>query len=178
MKQPRVPDKVTPPIKRLINRIAPGGQPQYVKVLIEPDAEINECFANLERKIERDGGRIQFGWAIWYLPGILVEAEFHAVWVSPEGDLIDISPRPIQFQEIMFLTDHSAVYSGRQVGNIRIPVSKNPKVKEYIRMHEELFKIMNEGDLAYKHGPISIPRDRIEPVRKRLVELSIELDII
>ncbi len=178
MKKPRVPDKVTSPINRLINRIAPGEQPQYVKVLIESDAEINECFANLERRIKRDGGRIQFGWAIWYLPGILMEAEFHAVWISPEGDLIDISPRPIQFKEIMFLPDSSIVYSGRQIDNIRIPLSKNPKVKEYIRLHEELFKIMNEGELADKHGPISIPRYKIEPSRKRLEELSIELGII
>lgn len=178
MKTPRVPGKVTSPVKKLINRIAPGQQPRYVKVLVEFDAEINECFVNLERKIKRDGGGIQYGWAIWYLPGILMEAEFHAVWISPEGELIDISPRPIQFKEIMFLPDPSNIYSGRQIGNIRISLSKNLKVKEYIRLHEELFKIMNEGELANKHGPISIPRNKIEPLRQRLAGLSIELGII
>ncbi len=178
MKKPRVPDKVTSPIKTLINRIAPGEQPQYVKVLIESDAEIGECFASLERKIKRNGGRIQFGWAIWYLPGILMEAEFHAVWISPEGDLIDISPRPIQFKEIMFLPDPSNVYQGKQIDNIRIPLNKDPKVKEFISLCEEHFKIMNEGELALKHGPISISRDRLEPLLQRLAELSIELGII
>ena len=178
MKKPRVPDKVNSPIKRLINRIAPGEQPQYVPVLIESDAEINECFANIERKIKRDGGGIQYGWVIWYLPGILMEAEFHAVWISPEGDLIDISPRPLHFKEIMFLTDSSITYMGRQIGNIRIPLSKTPEVKEYIRLHEEFFKITNEGELADKHGPINLPPDKIEPLKKRLAELSIKLGII
>ena len=178
MKKPRVPDKVTSPVKRLRNRIAPNKQPQYVKVLIESDAEINECFLNLERKIKRDGGGIQYGWAIWYLPGILMEAEFHAVWVSPKGELIDISPRQIQFKEILFLPDSATVYLGRQIDNIRIPLKKDPRVKEYIRLHEELFKILNEGELANKHGLVSIPRDKIEPLRKQLVELSIELGIV
>jgi len=178
MKIPKVPDKVTSAVKRLTNRIAPGQQPQYVKVLIESDAEINECFVNLERKIKRDGGKIQLGWAIWYLPGILMEAEFHAVWISPEGKLIDISPRPIQFKDIMFLPDTNIVYRGKQIDNIRIPLNKDPKVKEYIRLCEEFFKIINEGELAFKHGPISIPHDRIEPLRQRLAELSAELGII
>jgi hypothetical protein len=124
MKIPRVPDKVTSPVKRLRNIIAPNEQLQYVKVLIEPDAEINECFPNLERKIKCYGGRIQYGWAIWYLPGILMEAEFHAVWVSPKGELIDISPRQIQFKEILFLPDSATVYLGRQIDNIRIPLKR------------------------------------------------------
>ncbi len=178
MKTPRVPDKATSAVKRLINRIAPGQQPQYVKVLIESDAEINECFVNLEKKRKRDGGGIQLGWAIWYLPGILMEAEFHAVWISPDGDLIDISPRPIEFKEIMFLPDSSAVYSGKQIDNIRIPLSKNPKAKEFISLCEEFFKTMNKGELAFKHGLINIPHDRIEPLRQRLAELSAELGII
>ena len=177
MKKPRVPDKVTSPVKRLRNRIAPNERLQYVKVLIESDAEINECFSNLERKIKRDGGGIQYGWAIWYLPGILMEAEFHAVWVSPKGELIDVSPRQIQFKEILFLPGSGTVYLGRQIDNIRIPLNKDPRVKEYIRLYEELFKIMNEGELANEHGPVSIPRDKIDPVRERLVELSIELGI-
>ena len=178
MKTQRVPDKVTSAVKRLVNRIVPGKQPQYVKVLVESDAEINECFVNLERKIKRDGGGIQLGWAIWYLPGILMEAEFHAVWMSPEGELIDISPRPIQFKEIMFLPDSDIVYKGKQIDNIRIPLNKDPKVKEFISLCEEFFKIMNEGELAFKHGPISIPREKIEPLRQRLAELSVELGII
>jgi len=177
MKKPRVPDKVTSPVKRLRSRIAPNEQLQYVKVLIEPDAEINECFSNLERKTKRDGGGIQYGWAIWYLPGILMEAEFHAVWVSPKGELIDVTPRQIQFKEMLFLPDSATVYSGRQIDNIRIPLKRDPRVKEYIRLHEELFKILNEGELANKYGPVSIPRDKIDPVRERLGELSIELGI-
>ena len=134
MKRPRVPEKITSPVKRLRNRIAPNEQLKYVKVLPEPDAEINESFSNLERKIERDGGGIQYGWAIWYLPGILMEAEFHAVWVSPRGELIDVSPHQIEFTEIMFLPDSGTVYQGRQIGNIHIPLSKDPRVKEYINL--------------------------------------------
>ena len=54
---------------------------------------------------------------------------------------------------------------------------KKPRVREYIKLHEELFKIMNEGELANKHGPVSISRDKIAPVYQRLAKLSIELGI-
>lgn len=178
MKTPRVPDKVTSPVKRLCNRIVPGERPQYVKVLVESSTEVNDCFCNIESRIKRDGGGIKYGWAIWYLPGVLMEAEFHAVWLSPEGEFIDITPRPIQFKEIMFLPDPKRVYLGRQVDNIRIPLSKDQKVKEFIQLCEKIYKIMNEGELANKHGPIAVPRERIEPVYRRLAELSVELGII
>ena len=178
MKEPRVPDRVRSPVRRLCNIIAPGEQPQYVKVLVESGAEVNDCFCNLERKINRDGGRIQYGWAIWHLPGVLMEAEFHAIWISPERELIDISPRPIQFKKIMFLPDPKVVYSGRQIDNIRIPLNKDPRVKEFITLCEERYKIMNEGELADKHGPITIPHEKIEPVMNRIAQLSRELGIV
>jgi hypothetical protein len=175
MKNPRVPEKVTSPVKRLCNRIAPNKQPHYVKLLVEPGAIINDCFTNIESKIQRDGGSVQYGWAIWYLPGTLMEAEFHAVWLSPEGEPIDITPQSIPCTKILFLPDHRRKYTGRQVDNIRIPLNKNPKVKEFIKLHEAKFKIMNEGELANKHGLITVSHEKIEPIIRRLAELAIEL---
>ena len=98
MKTPRVPDRITSPIRRLCNRIAPGETPVYVKVIVESGTDVNDCFINVENKIKRDGGKVQYGWVIWYLPGILMEAEFHAIWISPKGESIDISPHPISLR--------------------------------------------------------------------------------
>jgi len=178
MKKPRVPDRVTSAVRRLCNRIAPGAEPQCVRVLVESGTEVNDCFTNVESKIKRDGGRAQYGWAIWYLPGILMQAEFHAIWLSPKGELIDVSPPSIPCTEIMFLPDPKRVYSGRQVDNIRIPLSKDQKVKEFIQLQEKIYKIMNEGELANNHGLIAMPSEKIEPVYRRLAELSVELGIM
>ncbi len=44
MKKTRVPDRVTSPIRKLCNRIALGTIPQYVKVIVEVDAKMGDCF--------------------------------------------------------------------------------------------------------------------------------------
>jgi len=43
-------------------------------------------------KIESSGGSIQFGWRLREWPGLLLTAEFHAVWVNTYGDPIDTTP--------------------------------------------------------------------------------------
>jgi len=176
MRNPRVPDRITSPVRRLCNRIAPGTLPLFVKVCPEADANSQDCFINVENKVKKSGGKIQYGWAIWYVPGLLMEAEFHSVWLSPEGNYIDVSPNEFSFSEIMFLPDPHRVYAGRQIDNIRIPLNKNPQVKEFIRLHEAKFKVLNEGELATRHGAVSVPSEKIRPIIERLAQLSIDLD--
>ncbi len=73
-----------------------GGSP--IAILHEPEAwaRTDWCFANVKRKIEEGGGAGQFGWQFMRMPvgstlGILV-AVHHEVWMSPGGELIDITP--------------------------------------------------------------------------------------
>lgn len=173
----RVPEKVTSPIKKLCNRVALGQVPRYVEVRVEPDAEGNDCFVNIEKKIARSGGHVQYGWAIWYVPGVLMEGEFHSVWVSPADEWLDISPRPIDFKRIMFLPDPNRHYNGKQIDNVRIALKKDPLVREFIRLAEERFKIMNEGELANQHGRVEVPPEKIVPVLRRMHQLASELGI-
>jgi hypothetical protein len=42
--------------------------------------------------IRTHGGSIRFGWRMREWPGVLLTAEAHAVWVDPDGTLIDITP--------------------------------------------------------------------------------------
>jgi hypothetical protein len=56
------------------------------------------CFENAARKVERDGGKVQFGWMFQHRlvadipgPGYLI-AIHHAVWRAPDGQLIDVTP--------------------------------------------------------------------------------------
>jgi hypothetical protein len=175
-KTPRVPISVTSPIKRLCNRLVPMGHPLYVEVSSEEHAEVNDCFINVENKTKQCGGKVQYGWAIWYLPGILMEAEFYAVWLSPDGKYLDVSPHQIQLTKIMFVPDPKRVYTGKQTDNVRIPLNKDPRVKEFIQLHERKFRIMNEGDPAKQHGLVNISQDKIAPLLRRLAELSIELN--
>jgi len=46
----------------------------------------------VREKIRTHGGSIRFGWRLRESPDVVPTAEFHAVWVDPEGTLVDITP--------------------------------------------------------------------------------------
>ena len=174
----RVPDRITSPVRKLCNRLSSVGDPAYVPVQVESYAVINECFPAVKQKIERDGGAVQYGWVIWFTPGVLMEAEFHAVLKSPNGQFIDIARRPFKFERILFLPDKRRVYQGRQIDNLRIPLKKNPKVRRFIELAEQNFKVMNEGDLANKHGVIKVDEKKLRPIMEEMATLSTALGLI
>lgn len=120
------------------------------------------------------GGGIQHGWALWEWPGILVEAEFHAVWVAPDGTLVDISQRQEPLPEILFFPDPLRVFTGTSVDNIRIPLRDDPKIREFIAAAEQQFAILNSGQLAQQFGMVSAPAELI-PVLRRMAKLELEL---
>jgi hypothetical protein len=73
-----------------------GGNPITVVSRPEAWAMPDYCFANVDRKVKECGGTVRFGWhflqvPVGAAPGILT-AVHHAVWESPEKELIDITP--------------------------------------------------------------------------------------
>ena len=115
------------------------------------------------------------GWAIWATP-VMVEAEFHAVWSGPAGDLVDVSPRAHGETRILFLPDPSRTYEGRQVNNVREPVFKNDVlVARFIKVNNQIFDVMNRGSRADKHGMVSVPADEIAPLLLKKERLGLEM---
>ena len=89
----RTPTSLTTKILELCHELNPSGQPVFIRITPDPGAELNDCFATVQRKVSAEGGRIQFGWAIWEWPNVLAEAEHHAVYEPPAGlPWADLSP--------------------------------------------------------------------------------------
>ena len=59
--------------------------------------------------MERDAGESVFGWAVFAFPGAYWEAQHHAVWRSPAGDLLDVTP-PVyaDLKTTLFVSDDAA----------------------------------------------------------------------
>jgi hypothetical protein len=71
---------------------------QKVRVDIDPQATPNNCYNNCGTKVCRDGGEVVVGWRktpATTQGGLIVSLDHHAVWQSPSGELIDITPRVI-----------------------------------------------------------------------------------
>lgn len=135
--------------------VVPGQPP--ISVPYEPLANkpLMECFAIVPEHMISHGGKQLTGWAIWESKHI-IEAEYHAVWQDPEGRIIDLTPRPFDVGHITFLEDPSRKYTGRQVDNIRKALVNDFYVTQLLRLMKRRFEILNEGDLAYQHGAISL----------------------
>ncbi len=117
----RTPDRNSISAKQFCREINPSSGPEYIAITPAPGCEPNDCFNCVRQKVERAGGRIQYGWAIWEWPGVYVEAEHHAVWEpSPGATLIDITPSDDpEDTRRLFVRDDAATYDFQNEGVLR-----------------------------------------------------------
>lgn len=153
---PVTPSETSDSLASLCAEVSPGEKPLYIDVQPLPDAPINECFPLVEQHIELHGGEAVIGWSLWEMPHLFVEAEFHAVWKTPAGELLDIAPKTRPTARIFFLPDPSARYTGFQVNNVRRAIATDPDVVAYLRTFDEQFEFMNRGDRAALHGEVRL----------------------
>lgn len=118
----------------LVQQIVSDGVAEWVSVTPSPTAVMHECFYNVRSHIEKHGGALIYGWAVWEWPDVFVEAEHHAVW-ELDGKLIDVTPHEAGIERVAFLRDPSATFdwshsSSRE--NVRMPISKSEAVQEYL----------------------------------------------
>lgn len=142
-------------VAALCNDLAAGSTPVVAECMPAHDAPANDCFVQVETHAKHNGGECVIGWALWEMPNVMLEAEFHAVWQRPtDGKLIDLNPRPLNFHQIHFLPDPARTYEGRQVDNVRRALCNDAKLKQFIYLKGRHFALMNAGNLANYHGVI------------------------
>lgn len=138
-------------VKRLLTELNCEIEPIYVKCVPEKEAQLNDCFSLVEKRIKSHGGSAALGWQI-SKSKLLVEAIFHAIWKAKDGELIDISPKPVPLDEILFIQDREIEYEGKQVDNIRLNITENRLVDDLIKVCEASFRLQNIGERAYQHA--------------------------
>jgi hypothetical protein len=136
-------------IQALCRQISPDREPVELPIRPEPDAESRNCFHNVKRKVQSEGGRIQFGWAIWEWRGVYIEAEHHAVYEPPSGaPWVDITPSEMpEITRRPFLPDDTATYDYDNEGilrdNHRVALSDDPLIEAFFSSAREKLLIMN-----------------------------------
>ena len=128
-------------LSKFCQLLAPGSV-LLVDHVPDPEAQLQECFDNCTRKVIAAGGAVQYGWAFCVYERLL-QAFHHAVWRSPEGVLIDITPLNISplmdGQRLPFLPDDNAILTPSPKGTgiacpcRAFPLSKNAEVKKAAR---------------------------------------------
>lgn len=170
------PARIDAPMRRLIDTVTPGGQAHYLPVRPTPDATVNGCFSNVRAKVARDGGRRLCGWQLWEWPGVLVEAEFHAVWLSPGGEMVEITPKPHGEDAILFVPDERRDYHGEVVDNVRIALHDDQLVEHFIRVSRAIVQVMARNGQPAGPGQVRVPAEQIAPLRRAQHFLGYAID--
>jgi hypothetical protein len=90
----------------ICQRLNATAQPVFLPYTNVWDGYIaGNCHTNVAHRVREHGGARLNGWMIWELPGVFSEGEFHCVWKSPDGQLIDVTPRGDGEARILFLPD-------------------------------------------------------------------------
>ncbi len=96
------------------------------------------------------------------------------MWQNPEGEMIDITPHDNGERQILFLRDDIMVYSGEQIGNIRLALTGSPLAAELIDLSEKTEEIMSE----YKPGtkiPVTELQRKLTPLASKRQALIMQL---
>jgi hypothetical protein len=168
-------------VQELCIKIVTDGTPVRVPVRPEPDAEVNECFLNVPKKIARAGGAIKHGWCIWELSGLFVEAEFHGVWRSPPGDFVDVTPKVHKETEILFLPDDSASFDEKSFNrrdNIRLAIKNDAVVHEFLKVSGELIKYIEDSTDSTDPRLTKVDRLEYGALLARKAELQLKMDAL
>lgn len=169
MRKETTPTSITEMLRRLCNDLNPMGQPLWVKVAPESWALENECFPNVQKKIEQDGGSFVNGWAIWQWANMLITAEAHCVWQRPDSVLIDITPHNYGEQTILFVPDANVIFEGIIIPSKRAPMTGSPKIKT-------LIDLLNERDYRLKESGTSktctFPKPFIQEIQNIIKDIT------
>jgi hypothetical protein len=145
-----VPAEISDQVRQFaIEKVGPGTEPQFVSITPEKGCKVADCFLNVQKKVVKEGGRIQFGWALWEWPGLYFEAEHHAVYVTPDDSrFVDITPSEFGLTKRLFVPDDAATYDFDNEGilrdNLRFALIDDPLI-------DDLFKAAARR-VAFKNG--------------------------
>jgi len=138
------PLSLNPNVYLLRKTIGLETEPVFVPVLPEPFYKSNHCFQNVAAKIEKNGGSMQHGWMVWETPNKLIEGEFHAVWVSADGELVDVTPKPDGEKKILFIPDPIRIWDKKPVPSFRLALCDEPAIRKGIEHAEWVEKLRDE----------------------------------
>jgi len=138
-----------------------------------------ECFKNVDKKIENQGGQKVYGWRIHNVFNLWYEAERHTVWRSKSGQLIDVTPY-FHLSESEFVEDLSGwVYNGMREDNIRFSPYSTSLIKDLFFVKESLTKISELiNDVSDKEADyVNIIRGIIDLLEKHILIVAKDKNI-
>lgn len=171
LKTQHPPTKIDNRILAFCRQICPTSRPQYVPVRPAAGSKIRDCHRNVEKYVQRMGGEQVYGWEISILPGLFLEAQFHSIWLAPNGQLVDITQEDYGHTRILFLRDPHRSYSGSAYPNQRALLGPEALVERYLELSSMYHQIFQDLLAAGFQKGEPVFRSRLGEIRSELESL-------
>lgn len=103
---PTVPAPNEPLVITFLEKYSLHGTPVYVDYSDHGYAP-NQCHLSAKHHAMVSGGRRVHGWALWQF-GSQIDAEYHSVWETPDGNLVDVTPPKFGGDRVLFIRDDAS----------------------------------------------------------------------
>jgi hypothetical protein len=121
------------------------GEPKSVEYRPLAGFESCNCFRNVETQIKRAGGAIETGWAFRELIGISIHTIAHAIWITPQGRRVDITPwQYAPERRVLFLPDSRVAIKRGYTAGFRSIYTKDERLRAIEVFEDALEKIYDE----------------------------------
>lgn len=152
----QTPLAVTRGVRHACATVSPGTAPFFVNVAPLPWAEPLQCFQNVHRQIQQQGGQAVNGYLIAEFPRVLAELQLHALWIDDAGRPIDITPRnPADYipreTERLFLPLPSSHEPDRPATNRQFVLSHARSVREFVDARNRLAQLHAQRRFEQAH---------------------------
>lgn len=176
----RPPKGIDARVRQFCATITRRATPQYVSIAPREGCLPLECFANVRAQVERNGGRIQFGWTIWEWTGIFLEAEHHAVYEPADHrGFIDVTPAQDGEARRLFLPDNDAIYDfdneGTRIDNIRYALRKDPLIEAFFAAAAEKSAFLNTVPGFGMFALAGEKAEQYEGIERRMAGLQLQI---
>ena len=166
------PREISPLVFEACRVAVTNSNPVHVPVRLETYSKDEDCHRNVTEKVRRDGGRACYGWVIWEIPDWEIQLEFHSVWQSNQGRLVDLSPPLHGGPEVLFLPDPIRVYEGRNISTIHHPYDASERCRAYVDVADKINRlIFPPGKFGKSHF---VPTAEMATLQARLRDIFIK----
>lgn len=152
------PDAQSPPVRLIEQEL---GLPPNTAILVPYESlagtRAQYCFQNVRDVVAEKGGQIVNGWLVWQHENLFVEAEHHAVWRKPEGEVVCITPQTPPEEFIAFIPDSSATYdfdTGLVRHNIRVALVNDSRLQQFFNACNQRTDLLNAKLRMTERGPL------------------------
>lgn len=141
-----VPAPSSPAVRMIEHRVRQTDVAISVSCRPNRSARPRHCFENVLAAVAAEGGEMVPGWLVWQHGDIFIEAEHHAVWRKPDGELRCITPQQPQEQQVTFVPDPLAVWDSEKrlmTHNIRVALIPDSRLEQVFRASDRQTDIIN-----------------------------------